>query len=80
VLNSVPTSGGRAAALRLAKTALKAGLTNVGVLDSSGYSSLHPGYYVVFSGIFSSPAEAQNALTTAHSSGYPSAYARPITP
>ena len=80
VLNSVPTSGGRAHAEQLAKAALKAGLTNVGVLDSSRYSSLHPGYYVVFSGVFTSLAAAQGALTSARSGGYPSAYARAITP
>jgi SPOR domain len=80
VLNSVPTSSGRDDAVRLAKAALKAGLTDVGVLDSASYSSLHPGYYVVFSGVFDSPAQAQSALATARSSGYPSAYARPITP
>ena len=80
VLNSVPTSGGRAHAEQLAKAALKAGLTNVGVLDSSRYSSLHPGYYVVFSGVFNSIAAAQGALTSARSGGYPSAYARAITP
>ena len=80
VLNSVPTTSGRASADRLAKAALKAGLTNVGVLDSSSYSSLHPGYYVVFSGVFDSLAQAQDALASARSSGYPSAYARPITP
>jgi hypothetical protein len=80
ILNSVPTSGGKAQAVRLAKAALHAGLEDVGVLDSSRYSSLHPGYYVVFSGVFDSPAQAQSALATARSSGYPSAYARPITP
>jgi len=80
VLNSVPTSGGRAHAEQLAKAALKAGLTSVGVLDSSRYSSLHPGYYVVFSGVFNSLAAAQGALTSARSGGYPSAYARAITP
>jgi SPOR domain len=80
VLNSVPTSTGRAQAVRLAKAALHSGLTDVGVLDSSQYSSLHPGYYVVFSGIFKSQAQAQDALASARSSGYPSAYARSITP
>ena len=80
VLNSVPTSSGRAQAVRLARAALHSGLTNVGVLDSSRYSSLHPGYYVVFSGIFKSQAAAQGTLSNAQSSGYPSAYARPITP
>ena len=79
-MNSVPTSGGRAHAEQLAKAALKAGLTSVGVLDSSRYSSLHPGYYVVFSGVFNSLAAAQGALTSARSGGYPSAYARAITP
>jgi hypothetical protein len=80
VLNSVPTSGGKAQAVRLAKAALDTGLTEVGVLDSSRYSSLHPGYYVVFSGVFNSLAEAQSTLSSARSSGYPTAYARPITP
>jgi cell division septation protein DedD len=80
VLNSVPTSGGRGQAVRLAKAALNSGLTEVGVIDSSQYSSLHPGYYVVFSGVFKSAAEAQSTLTSARSSGYPTAYARPVTP
>jgi hypothetical protein len=80
VLNSVPTSSGRAQAVRLAKAALHSGLKEVGVLDSSRYSSLHPGYYVVFSGIFKSQAAAQSTLDSARSSGYPSAYARSITP
>jgi SPOR domain len=80
VLNSVPTSSGRAQANRLAKAALAAGLKDVGVLDSARYSSLHPGYYVVFTGIFESQAEAQDTLASARSSGYPTAYARSITP
>ena len=80
VLNSLPTVSGRAQAVRLAKAALHSGLKSVGVLDSSRYSSLHPGYYVVFSGIFKSNAAAQDALSNARSSGYPSAYARAITP
>ena len=80
VLNSVPTSGGKAQAVRLAKAALHSGLEDVGVLDSSRYSSLHPGYYVVFSGVFDSLAETQSTLSGARSNGYPSAYARPITP
>ena len=34
------------------------GLPAVGVLDSSQYASLQPGYFVVFSGIYDSQAEA----------------------
>lgn len=79
VLESIPTSAGRALATTKARAALRAGLQEVGVLNSSRYASLHPGYFVVFSGIFDSLAEAQGALTAAQTSGYPAAYARPIT-
>jgi zinc-ribbon domain len=78
VLSSVPTSGGSAGARRAAKKASDAGVTDVGILDSSGYSSLHPGYYVVFSGVFDSLAEAKSALPGVRSSGYPQAYPRRI--
>jgi hypothetical protein len=80
VLESIPTSAGRAAAAQKARSALDAGLKRVGVLDSSKYTSLHPGYFVVFSGVFSSFAEAQTALTSAQAVGYKAAYARQITP
>jgi hypothetical protein len=52
-------------------------LTDVGLLNSSEFSSLHSGYYVVFSGIFNSEQEAKSALDTAKSS-YPQAYVRQI--
>jgi hypothetical protein len=77
VLASIPQSGGRATALSNARKAISAGLTDVGVLDSSQFSSLHSGYYVVFSGIFNSEQEAKSALDTAKGS-YPQAYIRQI--
>ena len=80
MLESIPTTAGRAEAVQKARAALEAGLKRVGVLDSSKYTSLHPGYFVVFSGVFSSFAEAQTALTTAQAAGYRAAYARQITP
>ena len=52
VLASMPATGGRAVAIRKAREALAARLPEVGVLDSGEFSSLHPGYYVVFSGIY----------------------------
>jgi hypothetical protein len=79
VLESLPTSSGRSLALERAKAASRAGLPQVGVLDSSRYSSLHPGYYVVFSGIYSSFGQAQSAQTTAAGKGFRLAYAREIT-
>jgi hypothetical protein len=77
VLASIPQSGGRATALSDARKAISAGLTDVGVLDSSEFSSLHSGYYVVFSGIFNSEQEAKSALDTAKGS-YPQSYTRQI--
>jgi hypothetical protein len=64
-LASLPQTGGRAPALTRARAARAKGLTAVGVLDSSRYASLHPGYWIVFSGIYASEAEATSALEAA---------------
>ena len=56
---------------------MNAGLTDVGVLDSSQFSSLHSGYFVVFSGIFNSEQQARAALDTAQGT-YPQSYVRQI--
>jgi hypothetical protein len=79
VLASLPTSAGRKAATAKARQALDAGLPQVGVLDSSRYSSLHPGYYVVFSGTYDSLSAAQDAASKAADKGYGNAYARRVT-
>jgi hypothetical protein len=79
VLQSIPTSGGRSLAVARARSASQAGLPQVGVLDSSRYSSLHPGYYVVFSGIYSTRSEADRARSAAVAKGFELAYAREIT-
>lgn len=80
VLQSLPTTGGRAFALAQARAAAHSGLEDVGILDSSKYSSLHPGYYLLFSGVFSSFDDANTAATTAHSHGFRRASPRRITP
>ena len=64
-------------ALQLARKAIRAGLLDVGVLDSGRYTSLHPGYYVVFSGVYESADDAQSALAAAVG-GYKRAYTRQI--
>ena len=64
-LASLPQTGGRPAALARARAARAKGLPQVGVLDSSRYASLHPGYWVVFTGVYASEAEATSALETA---------------
>lgn len=62
VLASFPQTEGRRPAVTRAQEARKHGLRPVGVLDSSSYASLHPGYWVVFTGVYASEAEATSAL------------------
>ena len=79
VLLSLPQTNGRDAAAAQAKKARDGGLRRVGILDSSRYASLHPGYYVVFQGVYADEAEASSALQRARSV-FPSAYQREIVP
>ena len=79
VLESIPLASGRAFAVQRAKHAKATGLAQVGVLDSSNYSSFHPGFYVVFAGIYGSYGDAAAALGTAHGHGFATAYPRQVT-
>jgi hypothetical protein len=79
VLASLPADGGRKPAVDKAKEAIKAGLRNVGILDSGEFASLHPGYLVVFVGTYDTPAKAQAAADHARDRGYDAAYIRQIT-
>jgi hypothetical protein len=79
VLISYPAGSGRAAARATARRAAGLGLPEVGVLDSSDFASLHPGYHVVFSGVYSSRADAEAALASVHASGFGGAYTRQIS-
>lgn len=78
VLVSYPKTAGRPAAEQTALTAAQKGLPGVGVLDSSRYASLQPGYFVVFSGLYDSQAQANGGVATAHSAGFGAAYSRQI--
>jgi hypothetical protein len=79
VIASLPTTNGQARARAKALEAARRGVPSVGVIDSARFSSLHPGYYVVFSGIYDSLEEARRAAQRV-SDRYRSAYARQITP
>jgi hypothetical protein len=79
VLESIPANAGRSLAVEHARAASRAGLPQVGVLNSSLYSSLHPGYWVVFSGIYASSGGADNAAQAAKGKGFAVAYSRQIT-
>jgi hypothetical protein len=80
VLDSVPSTNGRAGVIAEARQASRLGMKKVGVLDSGQFSSLHPGYYVVFAGIYATQAEAQSHVIDAHRRGYRAPYPRQITP
>ena len=79
VLESIPMSGGRGLAVARAQAASRAGLPQVGVLNSNLYSSLHPGYWVVFSGIYALQTQADAAKQEAGAKGFGTAYSRQIT-
>jgi hypothetical protein len=78
VIASTPTSAGRAQAVRKAREALRNRLPEVGVLESAEFSSLHPGYYVVFSGIYEDQRDAVRAAPRVQEL-YPVAYIRQIS-
>ncbi len=65
VLVSVPKTRGRDKAVAVAQEARSRGLSQVGVLDSSLFASLHPGYWMTFSGKYASEAEATSVLRRA---------------
>ncbi|RDI74959.1 hypothetical protein Gocc_0757 [Gaiella occulta] len=65
VLVSIPKVAGRDAAVARAEQARRRGVAGVGILDSSRYASLHPGYWVVFAGVYASEPEAASRLRIA---------------
>jgi hypothetical protein len=78
VIASLPAAGGRAQAVRKGREALRNGLDEVGILESGEFSSLHPGYYVVFSGIYENQRDALRAAPRVQEL-YPVAYIRQIS-
>lgn len=79
VLSSLPVSGGRDLAMQTARRGIRSGLSEVGVLDSQDFASLHPGFFVVFAGVYPSLEAAENAVADARDEGFSNAYARQIT-
>ena len=65
VLVSVPKAKGRGKAVAVAQQARTRGLRGVGVIDSSQFASLRPGYWMTFAGRYGSEAEATGSLRRA---------------
>lgn len=65
VLASTPKARGRDEAVAVAQQARARGLPRVGVLDSSRFASLQPGYWMTFAGRYASEAGATGSLRRA---------------
>jgi hypothetical protein len=79
LLASLPASSGKEAARQKALEAVHSGLgPDVGVLNSSDFSSLHPGYYVIFSGVYESQSEALKHRSAAERAGFNSPYVKRV--
>jgi hypothetical protein len=65
VLASIPKAKGRDEAVAIAQQARAHGLSRVGVLDSSRFASLRPGYWMTFSGRYQNEADATGSLRRA---------------
>lgn len=65
VLVSIPKDNGRDKAVAVAQRARTRRLPRVGVLDSSRFASLQPGYWMTFTGRYQSQADATGSLRKA---------------
>jgi hypothetical protein len=72
----IASKGSQSAAESIATEAQGKGLT-VGILKSDDYSSLNPGYHVVFTEKFDSKSAAEDSLSDVQSD-YPDAYVRQV--
>lgn len=77
VLQSLPADA-RSSAEHTAATARAAALLHIGVLVSSDYRTLRPGYLVVYQGPFANEVDAQGAIRFVRAAGFRSAYVRQI--
>jgi hypothetical protein len=80
VLVSSPIANGKKPPRQVAARAARDRLPQVGVLSSSRFGSLHPGYYVVFSGVYGASGDAQAALQTVRARGFGGAYVVRVAP
>jgi hypothetical protein len=76
VLGVIPgQKAANASAIKLAAAGIPAG-----VLDSSDYSSMRPGDWIVFSGTYTTKAQADAAAKSLQAKGQPDAYSFSVVP
>lgn len=76
ILASIPTGEGRAAAERFASGAKSVG--SLQILNSSNRRPLRGGYWVVYTGPYTSLAQVSQRAASVHAAGYGSAYIREL--
>jgi len=67
-------------ARQIADDAAAAGVPQTGVLESSAFATLNPGYWAIYSGPYTTKSEAEAAAINIRVQGYPEAYAREVAP
>ena len=70
ILASIPTAAGQSSATSFAKSAGKAGLGKVSILNSSNRQPLRGGFWVVYTGPFTSLTQVSSAADNVHKSGF----------
>jgi hypothetical protein len=77
ILASIPTGNGRPAALRFARGA-RGNVGRLSILNSSNRRPLRGGYWVVYSGPYSTLAAVSRRAGDIHAAGYRTAYIREL--
>jgi hypothetical protein len=78
ILASIPTAKGKASATAFVSKASQKGLTGLSILNSSNSKPLRGGYWVVYSGPFTTIPQVNQHATSVHAAGYGSAYIRQL--
>jgi hypothetical protein len=78
ILASIPTAQGRASAQAFASKATSAGIGSVAILNSSNRRPLRGGYWVVYTGPFSTLSAVSAVAGGIHTQGYATAYIREL--
>jgi hypothetical protein len=78
ILASIPTDAGESSATSFAKTAGKAGLGKISIINSSNRKPLRGGFWVVYTGPYASLPQVSSAADNVHKSGFTGAYIREL--
>ena len=78
ILASIPTAQGQIAATSFAAQAAKNGVGKTSVLNSSNRRPLRGGFWVVYTGPYTTLTEVSSAADNVHKSGFRSAYIRQL--